>query len=553
MHAGRELGGRYLLEERIGRGGMGEVWRASDRRLDRPVAVKVLPAASEAGPDMVARFRREAQLAAALQHPGITVVHDIDVDDELLYLVMELLDGEDLARFLARRTGGLPVEQALGHAAQIAGALAAAHARGIVHRDIKPANLFLTTGGWIKVCDFGIARFMQSATGLTGSAVVGSPVFMAPEQISTGEIDGRTDLYALGCLLHQMLCGQPPFPTDKGIPALINAHLSVEPSGPRAVNPGVPEDVDALVLELLAKDPADRPADADTVAQRLEALLKNDAPATPPAASAPTASDSPSASAALVPPAGPVPPGAPVPPHAAVPGNVPLEQEFQVANEHLEQRRAELALALADHVVRERERLLGAEHPASLAARHLLGRTLYELDREPEALPLLTSAAQGRTRVLGQRHPDTLASWHLVATSLFMLGRHAEALPVAAGVLADREAALGPQNPATLETRGTLAWTLHMLDRNQEAMAQAQVLLPARVATLGEHHEDTLETRQLIGWILLNLGQTADAEAQALYVHQVAAHTLGPQAEPTLQAAELLAAVRSRPRRRRRP
>lgn len=537
MYAGRELGGRYLLEERIGRGGMGEVWRAADRRLDRQVAVKVLPAASDAGPDMVARFRREAQLAAGLQHPGIMVVHDIDVDDELLYLVMELLDGEDMARVLARHPEGLPVADALAHAVQVSGALAVAHARGIVHRDVKPANLFLTTSGWIKVCDFGIARFMQSATGLTGSAVVGSPVFMAPEQISTGEIDGRTDLYALGCLLHQMLCGRPPFPTDKGIPALINAHLSVPASGPRAVNPLVPEDVDALVLELLAKDPSDRPADADTVTRRLEALAKTDAPAPPPA--------SPSDSAGLV------PPGAPVPPHAAVSGAVPLEQEFQVANEHLEQQRAELALALADHVVRERERLLGVEHPASLAARHLLGRTLYELDREPEALPFLTAAAQGRTRVLGQRHPDTLESWHLVATSLFMLGRHAEALPVAAGVLADREAALGPQDPATLDSRSTLAWTLHMLDRNQEAMAQAQALLPARIALLGEQHVDTLEARQLVGWILLSLGQHAEAEAQAQYIHQVAAHTLGPQAEPTLQAAELLTAARSRPRRRR--
>ncbi|MCP2336332.1 serine/threonine-protein kinase [Actinomadura rupiterrae] len=522
MYAGRELGGRYLLEERIGRGGMGEVWRASDRRLDRPVAVKVLPAATEAGPDVVARFRREAQLAAVLQHPGITVVHDIDADDGLLYLVMELLDGEDMARLLARHPDGLPVERALAHAVQVCGALAAAHKRGIVHRDIKPANLFLTSGGWVKVCDFGIARFMQSATGLTGSAVVGSPVFMAPEQISTGEIDGRTDLYSLGCLLHQMLCGRPPFLTEKGIPALINAHLSVPPTGPRAVNPQVPEDVDALVLELLSKDPADRPADADVVTRRLEAMLKPDA-----APGAP----------ALAPPA---------------PPSVPLEQEFQVAGEHLEQQRAELALALADHVVRERERLLGAEHPATLDARHLLGRVLYELDREPEALPVLTATAQARTRVLGQRHADTLASWHLTATCLFMLGRHADALPIAAGVLADREAALGPQDPAALESRSTLAWTLHMLERDQEAMAVAQALLPAQVATLGEQHEDTLDTRQLIGWILLNLGQAAEAAAQARYVQQVAAHTLGPQAEQAVQAAELLAACETRTRTRRR-
>ncbi|MFC4911640.1 protein kinase domain-containing protein [Actinomadura gamaensis] len=519
VYAGRELGGRYRLEERIGRGGMGEVWRASDRRLDRPVAVKVLPAATEAGPDVVARFRREAQLAAVLQHPGITVVHDIDADDGLLYLVMELLDGEDMARLLARHPAGLPLDRALGHAVQICGALAAAHARGIVHRDVKPANLFVTSAGWVKICDFGIARFMQSATGLTGSAVVGSPVFMAPEQISTGEIDGRTDLYALGCLLHQMLCGRPPFATDKGIPALINAHLSVAPTGPRAVNPQVPAEVDALVLELLAKDPADRPADADTVTRRLEALLGSDAPA------------------------------APVP---SAPSGVPLAQEFRVAAEHLEQRRPELALALADHIVRERERILGAEHPAALDARHLLGNVLYELDREAEALPVLTAVAQARTRILGRHDPGTLASWHLVATSLFMLGRHADALPIAAGVLADREQALGTQDGATLESRSTLAWTLHMLDRDQEAMAVAQPLLQARAATLGEQHEDTLDTRQLIGWILLNLGQVAEAEAQAEYVHQVATHTLGPQAEAALQAAELLAACRSRSRARRR-
>ncbi|MEU5882380.1 serine/threonine-protein kinase [Spirillospora sp. NPDC047279] len=518
MYEQRVLGDRYRLEVRIGRGGMGEVWRAVDLRLDRPVAVKLLPVAADAAPDAVARFRREAQLAAALQHPGITVVHDIDEDDGLLYLVMELLDGEDLVKVLARRPQGLPVDEALAHAAKISGALAAAHARGIVHRDIKPANLILTTGGWIKICDFGIARFMQSATGLTGSAVVGSPIFMAPEQISTGEIDGRTDLYALGCLLHQMLCGRPPFLTDKGVPALINAHLNLAPSGPRAVNPAVPEDVDRLVLDLLAKDPADRPADADTVTRALEAL-RGDAPAPAP------------------------------PPAQAL--DAPLAQEYQVASEHLDRQRPELALPLADHVARERVRLLGVEHPDALAAQHLVAQALYDLDREIEALPIVSAVAHARTRVLGQRDTATLDSWHLLSRTLYMLERYQEALPIATGVTADRQVALGPNDPATLLSRSTLAWTLHMLDRNAEAMNVAQELAAYQSTALGEDHEDTLDTRQLIGWILLMLGRNAEAEAAAAHAHQSCLRAFGPTAEPTVQAQALLDATRRKPARRR--
>jgi hypothetical protein len=519
VYEGRVLGGRYRLETRIGRGGMGEVWRSVDQRLDRPVAVKLLPTAADADADLVARFRREAQLAAVLQHPGITVVHDIDEDDGLLYLVMELLDGEDMAKALARWPEGMPVEQALSYAAQICGALAAAHARGIVHRDIKPANLILTTGGWVKICDFGIARFVQSATGLTGSAVIGSPIFMAPEQISTGEIDGRTDLYALGCLLHQMLCGRPPFMTDKGIPALINAHLSLAPPGPRSINPQVPEEVDRLVLELLAKDPADRPLDADTVLQRLQNLASG-------GTSRPD----------------PVPPA----------DDVPMVQEERVAAEHLERDRPDLAFPLADHVARERGRLLGPDHPASLAARHLVGRTLFALDREQDAVPVLHAVALERTRVLGRRHADTLDSWHLLAGSLYVLGRYAEALPIAGGVAADREATLGPDDPLTLESRLTLGWTLHMLDRNDEALALAQDLAATQSRVLGNEHEDTYDSLQLVGWILLTRGQNSEAEAVAARVHQGLLRKLGPTAEATVQAQALLAACQEPVRRRRR-
>ncbi|MQY06433.1 serine/threonine-protein kinase [Actinomadura macrotermitis] len=511
MHEGRMLGGRYRLETRIGRGGMGEVWRAADLRLDRPVAVKVLPIAADADPGQLTRFQREAQLAASLQHPGITVVHDIDEDDALLYLVMELLDGRDLAKVLAEHPEGMPVGQALAYAVQISRALAVAHARGIVHRDIKPANLVLTSGGWVKICDFGIARFVQSATGLTGSAMIGSPIFMAPEQISVGEIDGRTDLYALGCVLHQMLCGRPPFLTDKGVPALIHAHLHQVPDGPRAVNPQVPAEVDRLVLELLAKDPAGRPADADTVTRRLEALRDGGAPQPPP---------------------------------------VPLEHEYRIAADHLHGQRPDLALPLADHAARERGRLLGADHPGTLAASHLVATALYQLDREAEALPVAQATAHARYRVLGRHHADTLNSWHLLATTLYMLERHHEALPIAAGVAADRAAVLGPRDPATLDSRSTLTWSLHMLGRDDEAMAAAHDLARTQAEVLGEEHEDTFDTRQLIGWILLTRGQRAEAEALAVQVHQALQRRFGPAAAQTLHAQELLNACRTRSRRR---
>jgi serine/threonine protein kinase len=212
---------------------------------------------------------------------------------------------------------------------------------------------------------------------------------MAPEQISTGEIDGRTDLYALGCLLHQMLCGKPPFLTDKGIPALLNAHLNLSPPGPRVLNPRVPEEVDRLVLDLLAKDPDLRPDDADAVTGRLQALLAADA----------------ASSHSAVPNSVPLQKEAPAVPPAADFRNDRLAEDHRVAAEHLEQERPEPALSLADYVARERERLLGSEHPDTLATRHLIGLALYRLDREAEAVPVLQAVASARAKVLGQQAP----------------------------------------------------------------------------------------------------------------------------------------------------
>lgn len=167
VQAGDTLADRYLLEGRLGRGGMGEVWRAVDQRLSRSVAIKLLLNVSVSA-DLVERFRREATITANLQHPGITVVHDIAQHDGQLFIVMELLDGTDLGAVLDKAPTGIPIGQAVSLTLQAAQALAAAHAQGVVHRDVKPANLFQVTGGRVKICDFGIARAADS-TGLTAA------------------------------------------------------------------------------------------------------------------------------------------------------------------------------------------------------------------------------------------------------------------------------------------------------------------------------------------------------------------------------------------------
>ncbi|MFD9723140.1 protein kinase [Streptomyces sp. NPDC059072] len=267
MRVGDQLGGRYRLDRRLGQGGMGEVWRGHDLQLGRSVAVKVLLEAAR-GEEYVARFRREATIGARLQHPGITVVHDVGQEDGRLFIVMELLSGEDLGSVLARERGGLPVDTALGLAAQAAEALATAHEQAVVHRDLKPANLFLLPGGRIKICDFGIAHSADATAGwtVTGQAM-GTIPYMAPEQCLGRHVDARCDLYALGCVLYALLSGEPPFGTDGSPFVLMRRHVD-DPPPPLAVAPAVA----GLVRALLEKDPADRPASAKAVADALRAV-----------------------------------------------------------------------------------------------------------------------------------------------------------------------------------------------------------------------------------------------------------------------------------------
>ncbi|MFD7840525.1 protein kinase [Streptomyces sp. NPDC059761] len=271
VRVGDELAGRYRLEQRLGQGGMGEVWRGHDLMLDRSVAVKVLLEAAT-NDEVVARFRREATIGARLQHPGITVVHDVGQQDGRLFIVMELLSGEDLATVLAR-DGRLAMDLAVDLAAQTAEALAVAHGQAVVHRDLKPGNLFLLPGRRIKICDFGIAHSADATAGWTVTGrIIGTPAYMAPEQWRGERVGARCDLYALGCVLYALVSGAPPFGQTEGPYVLMHRHVAEAPLPLREAGTPVPAELDRLVLALLAKDPADRPESAEAVGKALRGM-----------------------------------------------------------------------------------------------------------------------------------------------------------------------------------------------------------------------------------------------------------------------------------------
>ncbi|MFI6485360.1 Stk1 family PASTA domain-containing Ser/Thr kinase [Nonomuraea sp. NPDC050663] len=258
----RLLGGRYELDGVVGRGGMAEVYRARDIRLDRIVAIKTLRSDLARDHTFQARFRREAQSAASLNHPAVVAVYDTGEDlaegAPVPYIVMEYVDGRTL-RDLLRQDRHLMPERASELVDGILRALDYSHRGGIVHRDIKPANVMITRNGDVKVMDFGIARAMaDSAATMTQTAqVIGTAQYLSPEQARGERVDARSDIYSTGCVFYELLTGQPPFTGDSPV-AIAYQHVREEPIPPSQINPEIPRWADAIVLKAMAKDPAHR-------------------------------------------------------------------------------------------------------------------------------------------------------------------------------------------------------------------------------------------------------------------------------------------------------
>ncbi len=282
---GRVLGGRYAIESVVARGGMGIIYRARHLAVGRPVAVKILRADLARNTEALARFHREAQAAAAIGHPHIIEVIDFGHSPEGdAYLVMELIDGTDLAGLL-RREGRLPVARALAIVRQVADALGAAHAKGIVHRDLKCENVMVLARGeedYAKVLDFGISKVLEDDQGrapITRDGVVlGTPQYMAPEQGSDGAlVDHRADLYALGCIFFELLTGTLPYEGKTPMEVMYkHNHAAIPVPSSRVTQHRVPSAIDAIVVRLLAKSRDDRFPDARAVVDALDAALSPD-------------------------------------------------------------------------------------------------------------------------------------------------------------------------------------------------------------------------------------------------------------------------------------
>ncbi|MFJ5102647.1 tetratricopeptide repeat protein [Streptomyces sp. NPDC088554] len=577
----RLIQGRYRLLDLVGRGGMGEVWRARDESLGRQVAVKCL---KPVGPQqdlsftriMRERFRREARVAAALQHRGVTVVHDFGEYDGLLYLVMELLDGRNLSQLLEDPDAGpgpdgrigqrpLPVPDVVDIAAQVAEALAYTHEQGIVHRDLKPANIMRLHDGTVKICDFGIARLghdigFTSRLTTTGIAM-GTPHYMSPEQISGGlSVDHRSDLYSLGCVLYEIATGAPPFDLEDAWSVLVG-HRDTIPEPPSTHRPELPGFFDRIVLDLLAKDVEDRPADAGELRRRIAAarsgggrlalpagpgfgVLRSDdlllpswtrsmttghkavgvsvlRPTPPdPAAGLTGGWTGPVGPRALMGP--PAPRALTGPPVAGAPAGTYTAGMYAAG-----------PYAAGTHALIVRP-AAQPEQLAALAHRHNDGLRLGRLGHWQEAGEVHRAVAAERERVLGPDHPDTLGSRYEVGLTLSRTGRTDDALREFTRVAEGRTRTLGADHPDTLAARQETAYVLGQLGRHFEAHEVFAAVLASRERTMGPDHPDTLRCRHNLAHNLSRLGRLEDAHR---LVHEVAtarASVLGADHPDTL-------------------
>ncbi|MER7949015.1 serine/threonine-protein kinase [Streptomyces sp. NPDC096079] len=480
---GRVIGGRYELATVIGQGGMGQVWTAYDGRLDRRVAVKLLRPATMTGPATAAeelrrRFVRECRVTAQVDHPGLVTVHDAGSDGDDLYLVMQYVEGADLADHLAEHDP-YPWEWAVCVAAQLCAVLAAVHAVPIVHRDLKPRNVMIRPDGALTVLDLGVASVLDTDTTRltqTGSPI-GSPAYMAPEQAMGGAVGPSTDLYALGVLLHELLSGNVPFAGSTAL-GVLHRHLYEPPAPLRQLRPEIPEALEALVLRLLAKDPQARPSGAHEAYEQLLPLLPaRGVPAGPMDPTRPFLRphapwpDRATAKVAHVPPVPPVPPA-----RGADPRTDP-----RVYAPGAPAARPDVAAA-----VDEVKRLLGE---GSLT----------------QAVDLLGSILPAAAAEHGERSPVVRILRKQYASTLMDDGQYRRALPELRRLAEDRGAEAGPADPQFLQFRYDAALCLEQLGETAAALGELRAVLPYYERDLAR----AFDIRQRIGLLLLAAGEHA--------------------------------------------
>ncbi|GLF99343.1 serine/threonine-protein kinase [Streptomyces yaizuensis] len=490
---GRVIAGRYELSTVIGQGGMGQVWTAYDGRLDRRVAVKLLRpdrmAAATAADEMRRRFLRECRVTAQVTHPGLVTVHDAGGDDDDLYLVMQYVEGADLADHLAEHEP-YPWQWAVCVAAQLCAVLAAVHAVPIVHRDLKPRNVMIKPDGTVTVLDLGVASVIDTDTTRlthTGSPI-GSPAYMAPEQAMGGAVGPYTDLYALGVLLHELLTGSVPFAGSTAL-GVLHRHLYDPPPPVRRERPAIPGALEALVLRLLAKDPQHRPSGAQEVYEALAPLL--------PARGTPVGD--PRAPVGTVPPGRPLDPArpflrpwapwpdrpapqAPPAPAAPVTPSVPAVAVEPVAP------RVDVAAA-----VDEVKRLLGEG-----------GIT--------QAVDVLGSILPAAAAEHGEHSPVVRILRKQYASTLMDDGQYRRALPELRRLAEERATEAGAADPQALQYRYDAAQCLEQLGEPAAALAEYRALLPYHQGVADRAR--AFDIRHRIGNLLLALGDHTGGRAQ---------------------------------------
>jgi hypothetical protein len=552
----RVLGGRYRLLSLLGRGGMGEVWRAVDELLDRHVAVKLIRPGRAGSEEVSARFRREARITARLAgHPNVVILHDFGRDDTpgapgSVYAVMELVSGRSLTAVL-RESGPMPVPRAADLVSQAASGLGAAHAAGVVHRDVKPGNLMVvgegSGGGTVKVLDFGIAAITaatQSRRITQTGQVIGTPLYMPPEQVRGEQVERSGDLYALGTILYQLLTGRPPFHSDNPL-AVLRMHLVDTPVAAAELRPEVPAPLSELVASMLAKRPEDRPASAEDVRDRLAPFL-------------PSSTGRPSRPRSLPGPVGPAP----------TPGTRPYTRAGTTRPETVGPEEPTRLLALVEEArapadtgqfaaaARELRGLLprlratfGPDHQDTLRARRQEAYLTGKSGEHRRAVVLLDSLLSDLLRVHGARHPETLAVRYYLATNAGRAGDHALAARVHEELVPDLVAVHGPGSERVLTTRLYLAFEVGEAGRPERAVELLEELVPDLTRRLGEDDAATLRALHYHAAYLGHAGRPAEAARRyhALLARYTRVH--GAQSEATARIRAHLRQWQDRSRR----